>query len=113
MTWFVPTTIEEMRFMIAAPWGRGGECFDQADNRYRRHLAVHQGVDEGRVAAPCGPPSSRRNDLHPGKPPEGKLGGDNGDEGGQGFGEALEILGKTPVPLEEHAQLSAQVLAHG
>jgi hypothetical protein len=60
----------------------------------------------------CGPPLSRRYDLHPGKPPEGKLSGDDGDEGGQGFGEALEILGKTPVPLEKHAQLSGQVLAH-
>jgi len=33
MTRFVPTTIEEMRFMIAAPWGRGSECFDQAMRR--------------------------------------------------------------------------------
>ena len=57
----------------------------------------------------CRPPSSRRYDLHPDKPPEGKLGGDDGDEGGQRFGKALEILGKTPVPLEKHAQLSVQV----
>src|SRR6516162_9798298 len=29
--------------------------------RYRRNLAIHQGVDEGRVAAHCRPPSLRRS----------------------------------------------------
>jgi hypothetical protein len=47
----------------------------------------------------CGPPLSRRYNLHPGKPPEGKLDGGDGDEGGQGFDEVLEVLGKTPVGL--------------
>src|SRR5271166_4662613 len=33
----------------------------------------------------------------PGKPPAGKLDGGEGNEGGQGFGQVLEVLGETPV----------------
>jgi hypothetical protein len=58
----------------------------------------------------CGPPITPALRSTPGKPSEGQLGGDNGDEGGQGFGEVLQILAKTPVRFEKHAQLSAQVL---
>ena len=38
--------------------------------------------------------------LRPGKPPERKLDGGEGHEGGQGFGKVLEILGVTPVSSE-------------
>jgi hypothetical protein len=48
-------------------------------------------------------PSSRcvadRN-LCPGKPPEGQLDGGEGNEGGQGFGEVLEVLGEMPIAAE-------------
>jgi hypothetical protein len=35
--------------------------------------------------------------LRPGKPPEGWLDGGEGNEGGQGFGKVLEVIGETPV----------------
>jgi hypothetical protein len=38
-----------------------------------------------------------RRNLRPSKPPEGKLDGSEGNEGGQSFREVLEILGETPV----------------
>ena len=37
---------------------------------------------------------------HSGQPSEGKLNRSEGHEGGQGFGEVLEILGKPPVAPE-------------
>jgi hypothetical protein len=39
-------------------------------------------------------------DLCPGKPPEGQLDGDKGNEGGRGFGKVLEVLSGTPVSSE-------------
>jgi hypothetical protein len=39
-------------------------------------------------------------DLHPRKPPEGKLDGGKGNEGAQGFSKVLEVLGETPVASE-------------
>src|SRR6516164_6177577 len=48
----------------------------------------------------CGPPSSRRYNLRPGKPPDGQLDRGEGNEAGQGFGKVLEVLGKTPVSSE-------------
>src|SRR5262245_43115424 len=44
--------------------------------------------------------SRTRNDSRPGKSPEGKLDGGGRDEGGQAFGEVLEVLGETPVSSE-------------
>ena len=43
------------------------------------------------------------SDLRPGKPPEGKLDGGEGNEGGQGFGKVFEVLGETPVSSEPGA----------
>ena len=43
--------------------------------------------------------------LRPGKPPERKLDGGEGHEGGQGFGKVLEILGETPVSSEPESAL--------
>ena len=37
----------------------------------------------------------------PGEPPEGQLDGGEGNEGGQGFGKVLEVLGKTPVSANQ------------
>jgi hypothetical protein len=39
-------------------------------------------------------------DLRPDDAPEGKLDGGENDKGGQGFGEVLGVLGKTPVASE-------------
>ena len=39
-------------------------------------------------------------DLRPGEPPEGQLDRGEGNEGGQGFGEVLEVLGETPIAAE-------------
>jgi hypothetical protein len=39
--------------------------------------------------------------LRPGKPPEDWLDGGEGNEGGQGFGKVLEVLGETPVPADQ------------
>ena len=47
----------------------------------------------------CGPPSSRRYNLRPGKP-DGQRDRGEGNEAGQGFGKVLEVLGKTPVSSE-------------
>src|SRR6516164_6971433 len=44
--------------------------------------------------------SDPRRGLRPGEPPEGKLDGSEGDKGGEGFSEVLEILGKPPVAAE-------------
>lgn len=47
--------------------------------------------------------------LCPGKPPESELDRSEGDEGGQGFGEVLEILGKSPVrPNQEEVRPTTQ-----
>ena len=40
------------------------------------------------------------HDLRPGKPPEDWLDGGEGNEGDQGFGKVLEVLGETPVAYE-------------
>jgi len=40
------------------------------------------------------------HDLHPGKPPESKLDGGEGNEAAQSFGKVLEVLGETPVASE-------------
>jgi hypothetical protein len=37
------------------------------------------------------------HDLRPGKPPESKLDGGEGNEGAQSFGKVLEVLGETPA----------------
>src|ERR1700724_1612302 len=44
--------------------------------------------------------TSTITDLRPDEPPEGQLDGGEGNEGGQGFGKVLEILGKPPVSAE-------------
>src|ERR1700724_2108936 len=44
--------------------------------------------------------TSTITDLRPDEPPEGQLDGGERNEGGQGFGEILEVLGKTPVSAE-------------
>ena len=38
--------------------------------------------------------------LRPGEPPEGRLERGEVNEGGQGFGEVLEVLGETPIAAE-------------
>jgi hypothetical protein len=48
----------------------------------------------------CKPPVRRVGDLRPGKPPESKLNGGEGNEGAQGFGKILEVFGKTTVASE-------------
>ena len=40
------------------------------------------------------------SDLGPGKPPESKLQGGEGNEGAQSFGKVLEILDETPIASE-------------
>jgi hypothetical protein len=50
--------------------------------------------------APSSRPALLRSGLRPCKPPEGDLDRSEGDEGGEGFGEVLEILGKPPVASE-------------
>jgi hypothetical protein len=50
-----------------------------------------------RDASPAGGLLSPRQ--RPGEPPKAQLDGGEGNEGGQGFGEVLEILGVTPVSV--------------
>jgi hypothetical protein len=50
--------------------------------------------------ARCRPAVCGVHDLYPDKPPEGELDGGEGNEGGQGFGKVLEVLGETPVSAE-------------
>ena len=81
--------------------GEGGKV------RFRRNLAVYQVVNEGLIAALCGPPSCGVHDLRlatymtydlrPGKPPESKLQGGEGKEGAQSFGKVLVIPDETLV----------------
>src|SRR6266446_4939337 len=47
-----------------------------------------------------GAPRPALVDLLPDRPPEGKLDGGEGHEGGQGFREVLKVLGETPVASE-------------
>src|SRR5216683_3590524 len=63
-----------------------------------RNLAAGPDVGEGLLSMLCRPPSI--HDLRSGEPPEGQLDGGEGNEGGQGFGKVLEVLGKTPVSAE-------------
>jgi hypothetical protein len=52
------------------------------------------------TTVPCEPAVCWVGDLRPGKPPEGKLDGGESNEGAQGFGKVLEVLGETPVASE-------------
>jgi hypothetical protein len=52
------------------------------------------------TVARCKPAVWRVADLRPGKPPESKLNGGEGNEGAQGFGTILEVLDETPVASE-------------
>jgi hypothetical protein len=64
-------------------------CHDPKD-RFRRFPGVVGHPGEGLFTI-------RFADLRPGEPPEGQLDGREGQEGGQGFGKVLEILGEMPV----------------
>jgi hypothetical protein len=73
-----------------------------------RYLAVAARSGEGPFAYPLRTPTIAHTkpvfccvrDQCPGKPPEGKLDGGEGNDGGQGFGEVLEVLGDTPASSE-------------
>jgi hypothetical protein len=70
---------------------RAAVCFDSI-------LAVAVRPDESPCTIPFADP--HHHDLRPGEPPEGQLDGGERNEGGQGFGKVLEVLGETPVPTE-------------
>jgi hypothetical protein len=53
----------------------------------------------GKDGCPCFA-DLHHHDLRPGEPPEGQLDAGEGNEGGQGFGKVLEVLGETPVSAE-------------
>src|SRR6516225_1171810 len=75
---------------------------------HRRIYVIPDRFGDGRLTDPTAAArrkprpalSDRRQGLRPGEPPEGKLDGSEGDEGGEGFSEVLEILGKPPVAAE-------------
>ena len=87
----------------------GGATFAlDLDDRFRRIYVIPGHFCDGRLTDPTAAArrkprparSDRRQGLRPGEPPEGKLDGSEGDKGGEGFGEVLEILGETPVAPE-------------
>jgi hypothetical protein len=79
-----------------------------ANGRNRRNLAVAVRTCDGPFTiwfadlqvVRCKPAVWRVGDLRPGKPPESKLNGREGNEGAQGFGKILEVPGETPVASE-------------
>jgi len=90
----------EGRFDSFEPMTGGG--------RFRRIYVIPGRFGDGRLTDPTAAArrkprpalSDRRQGLRPGEPPEGKLDGSEGDKGGEGFSEVLEILGKPPVAAE-------------
>ena len=68
------------------------------DRRYWRDPAVGPGVGEGRLSHPL--QTFIMHDLRSDEPHEGQLDRGEGNEGGQGFGKVLEVLGETPVSAE-------------
>ena len=69
--------------VVAGRPGEGPFTILFADLRYR--------------ASPAGGLLSSRQ--RPGEPPEAQPDGGEGNQGGQGFGEVLEVLGETPVSV--------------
>ena len=74
--------------------------------RFRRILLVPVDTGERSFTEPTtavaaangtGAPRQALIDYFPGKPPEGELDRGEGDEGGQSFGKALELLGGPPI----------------
>ena len=91
-----PARVEPRRFGVSA---------EATESAHLRHCLTHgeSRLTDSRAAARRGQRDRRHHldrGLRPGKPPDGELDRSEGDGGGEGFGEVLEILGKPPVASE-------------
>jgi hypothetical protein len=83
------------------------QIYSRISDRFRRIRVVAERPGEGPFtilfadlrycASPAGGLLSSRQ--RPGEPPEAQPDGGEGNEGSQGFGEVLEVLGETPVSV--------------
>jgi len=86
----------DLRRILPVPVGAGERLFSEPTTAVRRRHRK-------------GAPRPALIDLLPGKPPEDKLDGGEGDEGGQGFREVLQVLAETPVgPSHEKVRSATQ-----
>jgi hypothetical protein len=77
---------------------------DHRNGRFRRILPLASLSNEGPLSEST---TAVRRGQQDRKPPEGQLKGSEGDEGGQSFGVAREILGELPVAPKRPTSLFA------